>query len=82
MNFACKQICCCFFNTYFFNITWFFITLYALRLSGLSPFSGETEQETLSYVTACEVDFDDDCFDDVSEEAKDFILELLARQER
>nr|XP_026691794.1 myosin light chain kinase, smooth muscle-like [Ciona intestinalis]XP_026691795.1 myosin light chain kinase, smooth muscle-like [Ciona intestinalis] len=46
-------------------------------LSGLSPFMGEDEQETLSNVTACDVDFDDDSFDDVSDDAKTFITKLL-----
>uniref|UniRef100_H2YJ43 Protein kinase domain-containing protein n=1 Tax=Ciona savignyi TaxID=51511 RepID=H2YJ43_CIOSA len=50
-------------------------------LSGLSPFMGDDEQETLSNVTACEVDFDDDSFEDVSEEAKDFICQLLSIRE-
>jgi len=52
------------------------------RLSGLSPFMGDTDQETLSNVTACDVDFDDECFDDISNEAKQFIVKLLLRQEK
>ena len=43
---------------------------------------GDTEQETLSNVTACDVDFDDECFDDISDDAKVFIQKLLSRQER
>lgn len=43
---------------------------------------GDTEQETLSNVTACDVDFDDECFDEVSDDAKDFIMKLLVRQEK
>ena len=38
---------------------------------------GDNEQETLSNVTSGEFDFDDECFDDVSDHAKDFIQKLL-----
>ncbi|XP_076821420.1 myosin light chain kinase 2, skeletal/cardiac muscle-like [Clavelina lepadiformis] len=51
-------------------------------LSGLSPFMGDDEQETLSNVTSGEIDFDDECFDEVSQEAKDFIHKLLQPKER
>merc|ERR1712048_1216822 len=46
-------------------------------LSGLSPFAGEDDGETLSNVTSGEWDFDDPVFEDISDEAKDFIEELL-----
>ncbi|KAK6166183.1 hypothetical protein SNE40_022941 [Patella caerulea] len=48
-------------------------------LSGLSPFSGDTEHETLSNVTLGEFDFDDDAFTDISDNAKDFIQNLLIK---
>lgn len=51
-------------------------------LSGLSPFMGDTDQETLSNVTACDVDFDDECFDYISDDAKQFIIKLMMRQEK
>nr|CAB3264136.1 myosin light chain kinase, smooth muscle-like [Phallusia mammillata] len=51
-------------------------------LSGLSPFMGDNEQETLSNVTACDLDFDDESFDEISPEAKEFITKLLQKQER
>ena len=49
------------------------------RLSGLSPFMGDDDNETISNVCAGEWDFDteDDFFDDVSQMAKNFITELL-----
>ena len=49
------------------------------RLSGLSPFMGDNDTETMSNVCAGEWDFDteDDFFDDVSDMAKNFIKELL-----
>ena len=43
---------------------------------------GDTEQETLFNVTACEVDFDDECFEEITDSAKEFITKLLSRQER
>ena len=51
-------------------------------MSGLSPFMGENEQETLSNVSMGEVDFDDEVFDEVSEDAKDFIEFLLQPKEK
>ncbi|KAH6936702.1 hypothetical protein HPB50_020906 [Hyalomma asiaticum] len=48
-------------------------------LSGLSPFMGNSELETMANVTRAEYDFDDESFDQISEEAKDFIAKLLDR---
>lgn len=50
-----------------------------LRLSGLSPFSGENDIETLKNVRACDWDFDEDAFANVSDQGKDFIRRLLQR---
>lgn len=49
-------------------------------LSGLSPFMGETDVETMANVTIAKYDFDDEAFNDVSAEAKDFISKLLVKQ--
>ncbi|XP_060064239.1 myosin light chain kinase, smooth muscle-like isoform X2 [Ylistrum balloti] len=46
-------------------------------LSGLSPFMGDTDAETLSNVTAGEFDFDDEAFEDISNHARDFIEKAL-----
>ncbi|XP_022101402.1 myosin light chain kinase, smooth muscle-like isoform X2 [Acanthaster planci] len=51
-----------------------------ILLSGLSPFMGDTDAETLSNVTAAEWDFDDEAFDDISDESKDFIEKLLIKR--
>uniref|UniRef100_A0A1E1X9C1 Putative ser/thr protein kinase n=1 Tax=Amblyomma aureolatum TaxID=187763 RepID=A0A1E1X9C1_9ACAR len=48
-------------------------------LSGLSPFMGNSELETMANVTRAEYDFDDESFDAISEEAKDFIAKLLLK---
>lgn len=48
-----------------------------ILLSGLSPFMGDTDAETLTNVQLAEWDFDDPVFDDISDEAKEFISGLL-----
>ena len=48
----------------------------------MSPFAGDTDAETLANVTSGEVDFDDEWFDPVSEEAKDFMDQMFHMQER
>ena len=50
------------------------------RLSGLSPFAGEDDIETLQNVKSGEWDFDAEAFANVSEEGKDFIKKLLIKQ--
>ncbi|XP_070569690.1 myosin light chain kinase, smooth muscle-like isoform X2 [Ptychodera flava] len=49
-------------------------------LSGLSPFMGDNDAETLTNVTAGEWDFEDESFDEISEDAKDFIEQLLIKR--
>lgn len=51
-------------------------------LSGLSPFMGETDIETMANVTISKYDFDDECFDDISYDAKEFIQQLLKKNKR
>lgn len=41
---------------------------------------GETDVETMANVTIAKYDFDDEAFNDVSAEAKDFISKLLVKQ--
>lgn len=50
---------------------------YFIRLSGLSPFMGDTDVETLSNVTRGDYDFDDEAFDEISDLAKDFIHKTI-----
>ena len=52
------------------------------RFTGYSPFQGDTHNETFYYVSFCEYDFDNEVFDDVSQDAKDFIEELLQKEPR
>lgn len=49
------------------------------RLSGLSPFLGNNDEETLANVSAADWDFDDSSWDDVSPLAKDFICHLMVK---
>ena len=51
-------------------------------LSGLSPFAGDNESETFSNVTQADYDFDDDTFNSISDDAKDFIQKLLIKDQR
>ena len=52
------------------------------RMSGLSPFAGDDNQETCSNVTKAIWDFDDAAFETISPEAKDFISKLMVRNSR
>lgn len=52
------------------------------RLSGASPFLGETKQETLANITAVNYDFDEELFSNTSDLAKDFIQKLLVKDTR
>ncbi|PIO73038.1 immunoglobulin I-set domain protein [Teladorsagia circumcincta] len=51
-------------------------------LSGLSPFLGDSDEETLANVSAADWDFDDPSWDDVSDTAKDFICRLMMKDKR
>uniref|UniRef100_A0A8C5QDY0 Myosin light chain kinase 2 n=1 Tax=Leptobrachium leishanense TaxID=445787 RepID=A0A8C5QDY0_9ANUR len=51
-----------------------------MMVSGLSPYLGDNETETLNNVLSSDVDFDEESFESVSEEAKDFISNLLIRE--
>uniref|UniRef100_A0A672SJS5 Myosin light chain kinase, smooth muscle n=1 Tax=Sinocyclocheilus grahami TaxID=75366 RepID=A0A672SJS5_SINGR len=50
-----------------------------ILVSGLSPFMGDNDNETLSNVTSATWDFEDEAFDEISDEAKDFIGNLLKK---
>ena len=51
------------------------------RVSGLSPFMGDTDLETMANVTIAEYDYEDEAFDNVSLEAKEFIDSLLVKDQ-
>ncbi|XP_029436244.1 death-associated protein kinase 2-like isoform X1 [Rhinatrema bivittatum] len=51
-----------------------------ILLSGMSPFQGETDSETLTNVVSGNYEFDERYFKQTSELAKDFIRELLMKE--
>ncbi|XP_017684229.1 PREDICTED: myosin light chain kinase family member 4 isoform X2 [Lepidothrix coronata] len=51
-----------------------------MLLSGLSPFLGDDDNETLNNILACNWDFEEEEFRSVSDEAKDFISKLLIKE--
>ncbi|KAK7065507.1 Immunoglobulin like [Halocaridina rubra] len=63
----------------FYTDMWAVGVLAYVLLSGLSPFAGENDIETLKNVKACDWDFDEEAFKNVSNEAKDFIRRLLIK---
>lgn len=52
------------------------------RLSGESPFQGNDDVETLALVTAAQWEFDEESFEEITEEAKNFISSLLEKDPR
>lgn len=43
---------------------------------------GETDVETMANVTIAQYDFDDEAFDSISNDAKDFIKKLLVKDHK
>nr|XP_056699938.1 myosin light chain kinase 2, skeletal/cardiac muscle [Euleptes europaea] len=50
-----------------------------MLLSGLSPFLGDNDTETLNNVLAANWYFEDEAFEGISEEAKDFVSHLIIK---
>jgi serine/threonine protein kinase len=63
----------------FYTDMWAVGVLGYILLSGLSPFAGGDDQDTLENVRKCDWKFDDDAFKGISEHAKDFIKKLLVK---
>lgn len=61
----------------FYTDMWATGVLTYVLLSGLSPFAGDNDVQTLKNVKACDWDFDEQAFRHISEEGKDFIRKLL-----
>uniref|UniRef100_A0A3B3S890 Myosin light chain kinase family member 4 n=1 Tax=Paramormyrops kingsleyae TaxID=1676925 RepID=A0A3B3S890_9TELE len=59
--------------------TWSLGVITYMLLSGLSPFLGEDDNETLNNILSCKWTFEDEEFMDISDEAKDFITRLLVK---
>ena len=52
------------------------------RLSGESPFQGNSDAETLALVTAAQWEFDEESFEEITDQAKNFISSLLNKDPR
>uniref|UniRef100_A0AAF5DMX8 non-specific serine/threonine protein kinase n=1 Tax=Strongyloides stercoralis TaxID=6248 RepID=A0AAF5DMX8_STRER len=61
----------------YFTDMWSVGVLAYILLSGLSPFGGETDEETLKNVKNCDWNMDDSAFNGISDDGKDFIKRLL-----
>ncbi|OZC09937.1 hypothetical protein X798_03043 [Onchocerca flexuosa] len=61
----------------FYTDMWSIGVLTYILLSGLSPFGGETDEETLRNVKKCDWNMDDPSFANISQDGKDFIKKLL-----
>ncbi|XP_074705554.1 myosin light chain kinase, smooth muscle-like [Strix aluco] len=53
-----------------------------ILLSGESPFQGDNDMETLVNITAAQWDFEEEIFSEISQQAKDFISQLLQKDPR
>ena len=53
-----------------------------IMLSGLSPFLGDTQQQTYENIVAVDYTFDEEGFENSSDLAKDFIQRLLVKEPR
>lgn len=51
-----------------------------IRLTGLSPFMGDNDAETFANITRADYDLEDEAFDAISSDAKDFITGLLVKR--
>lgn len=61
-------------------LCFFFDFVFIFRLSGLSPFMGDSDVDTFANITRADYDFDDEAFDAVTQNAKDFISSLLVHR--
>ncbi|TMS38626.1 hypothetical protein L596_005310 [Steinernema carpocapsae] len=64
----------------FYTDMWSVGVLSYILLSGLSPFGGENDEETLKNVKNCDWNMDDPSFSSISDNAKDFIRKLLSAE--
>ena len=64
----------------FYTDMWAIGVLAYVLLSGLSPFAGASDIDTLKNVKACDWSFDEEAFKNVSEEGRAFIRSLLVKK--
>jgi serine/threonine protein kinase len=51
-------------------------------LTGCSPFGGNTKQETFCNISQCKLDFPEELFQDISEDAIDLMKKLMVKNPR
>ena len=56
--------------------------MYSFSLSGLSPFGGQNDDETMENIRKCNIRFPGEVFDGISDEGKDFIQKLLVKNRK
>lgn len=54
---------------------------HSFSVSGLSPFAGNCDVETMGNVTVGKYDFNDEAFDNISADCIDFITKLLVKEQ-
>jgi myosin-light-chain kinase len=59
--------------------SWSIAVICYVLLSGLSPFMGENDLQTYANIQNVNYDFDDESFESISEDAKDFIRNILVK---
>nr|AZI15635.1 UNC-22 [Auanema rhodensis] len=64
-------------NVGYYTDMWSVGVLAYILTSGLSPFGGSTDDDTMRNVKNCDWNMDDTAFSSISEEGKDFIRKLL-----
>ncbi|VDO68159.1 unnamed protein product [Heligmosomoides polygyrus] len=64
----------------YFTDMWSVGVLAYILVSGLSPFAGENDEETLKNVKKCDWNMDDPVFNQISDNGKDFIRKLLVAE--
>ena len=51
-------------------------------LSGLSPFGGQDDNDTMENIRKCDVRFPNEVFGNISDDGKDFIKKLLLKSRK
>lgn len=65
------------------SVLYFKLPLFlSTSLSGESPFQGNSDEETLAHVTAAQWEFDEESFEEITDQSKDFISGLLKKDMR
>ncbi|VVC30649.1 Hypothetical protein CINCED_3A019591 [Cinara cedri] len=69
----------CVYIFFFFSVRRSIGVLMYVLLTGCSPFGGETKQETFCNISQCKLDFPEELFQDISEDAIDLMKKLMVK---